>query len=148
MEAVAEASLRRSGYEVFCPMVSIRGRRLVMFSGYLFISDAADLGLSRAMWAWGVIRLLGGLNAIPVDEMVIQLILDRLTDDGAMPLNAAGHLVQEFSPGEFIQVIYGSLEGVRGYVDRVDGSRVSFNPEGALGATIHANIDEIAPAVL
>lgn len=147
-ENIAAGSLQRAGYETFCPMASIRGRRVVAFSGYLFLNDPFagtedEMGLSRAAWSWGVIRLLGGPNPMSIPQAVIDTIVDEMNEEGLIPLNLAGVPLRVFSPGELVQVIAGVMEGVRGNVNWADKRSVAIVPNGVWRATILARLEEV-----
>ncbi len=144
-ESSASDSLKRAGYSVFCPMASIRGRRFVMFSGYLFVTDPDDVGLSRMAWAWHVIRILGGPRPTPIPQAVIDVITG-MEEDGAVPLSMSGSFMRTFTPGEFVRVVDGVMRDLTGIVSQVDGDRVSVVLDGAMRAVVHAAADSLASA--
>lgn len=106
-EKKAKQNLANQGYRVFCPMVKINNRLVVLFPGYLFVQ------LNEKTQNWlpinstkGVSHFVKfGLNFAKVPNSVIEFIKtnQHITADKLNNLN-------KFKPGDKVQISDGALK--------------------------------------
>jgi transcription antitermination factor NusG len=84
-----------------------------LFPNYLFAK--LDLGRHyyKVKWTRGVNRILGvGSEPIPVSEIVIQMLKDRMGDDDTVKL------LEDFQEGDLIQITSGTFKDFVGVFQR------------------------------
>lgn len=120
-EAVAAASVRALGLEVFLPMVKVnyppRGAIKVeskpLFAGYFFARFIPAVSLDSVASARGVLHVIkSAAYPIPVEEQIIQEIQDRVDSDGLIELRC-----DALRPGDRVSIQEGPLAGMMGRVE-------------------------------
>jgi transcriptional antiterminator NusG len=84
-----------------------------LFSNYLFAKLDLERHYYKVKWTRGVNRILGvGSEPIPVSEIVIQMIKDRMGDDDTVKL------LEDFKEGDLIQITSGPFKDFVGVFQR------------------------------
>ena len=106
-EKKAKKNLENQGYRVFCPMIKINNRLVVLFPGYLFIQlNEKTQNWSPINSTKGVSHFVKfGLNFAKVPNSVIEFIKtnQHITADKLNNLN-------KFKPGDKVQISDGTFK--------------------------------------
>lgn len=109
-ERLAIDSLKRAGFEVYCPRLKVKklGRTTTppLFPSYLFVKFFQQWWAAR--WAMGVIRVcMCGECPSRLDENIMQEIQKRQGPDGYIKLKATPTLKH----GERVRIVGGRFDG-------------------------------------
>jgi transcriptional antiterminator RfaH len=121
-EARAEANLRRFGLETLAPRLreprmtgsarALTHRAAPLFPGYIFSRFDVHTLLGKVRLTRGVSKVVGfGECATPIDDAIITLIRDRMSEDGFVRVNEPQH-------GERVRIVAGPLESLEGVFER------------------------------
>ncbi len=120
-EAVAAASVRALGLEVFLPMIKvdcpadavIKLESKPLFAGYFFARFIPAVSLDSVAAARGVIHVLkSAAYPIPVEEQIIREIQERVDSDGLIELHR-----DALQPGDRVSIQEGPFAGMIGRVE-------------------------------
>lgn len=106
-EKIAISNLQNQKYHVYCPIVSINEKNVVLFPGYLFIRlDDKSENWSPIRSTKGVLNFVKfGLNFAKIADGVIDFIKsnEKLTSEKLKNL-------EKFKPGESVQITDGVFQ--------------------------------------
>ena len=106
-QKIAKENLKNQGYTVFCPIVSISNKTVILFPGYLFINlDEKTQNRSPINSTKGVLHFVKfGLIFAKVPETVIEFIKSnqQITAEKLKNLN-------NFKPGDKVQISDGAFK--------------------------------------
>jgi transcription antitermination factor NusG len=84
-----------------------------LFPNYLFAKLNLERHYYKVKWTRGVNRILGvGNEPIPISEKVIDVLRDRMGEDGSV------ELIGEFQEGNLVQITSGPLKDFVGVFQR------------------------------
>ena len=118
IEFLAEAELKRRGFETFCPRVKATQSRadqshLALFPGYLFLQcDHETLGwpsFRRAHWIIDFVKFGGEIPSLPDEDIVSLKDCETTNHDGG--------LSERFLAGENVLVISDHFQGLAQVVE-------------------------------
>lgn len=126
-EELASGYISNLGVDVFLPRTvppatsgsTNRSAPKPLFPGYLFARFCPANCFHRVQYARGVRRVVcAGGSPVPVDEQIISIIRDRVSDHPAPTTQFS-----EIHPGEEVMLRDGALSGLCGIFERRTGER-------------------------
>lgn len=120
-ETVAASSVDALGLEVFLPMVKVECLDRVvikvgskaLFPGYFFARFRPGVCLDSVESARGVLHVIkSGIYPIPVEELVVSEIRNRVEEDGLIRLKRV-----ELTPGDRVSIQDGPFAGMVGRIE-------------------------------
>jgi transcription antitermination factor NusG len=142
-EKFAAANISALGIGILLPLVKVerltrgqppQGAGKPLFPGYFFARFCPEISCESVKTSRGVLRVVSsGRYPIPVGDIIVQEIRDRIAEDGFIRLQPRG-----LEPGTRVSIQDGPFEGLMGKVEREldGGQRVAILVETLMQARV------------